>query len=51
VGELKSWRQINPEINAGLRMLPVFAEDEDAREDLDIRRPEDRERIGFWLAG
>ncbi|MFZ2446352.1 MAG: dynamin family protein [Syntrophobacteraceae bacterium] len=47
--ELKSWRQINREINAGLRMLPIFAQEEDAREDLDIRRPEDRERIAFWL--
>lgn len=47
--ELKPWAQINEEINASLRMLPVFAHEGDEPEGLDIRKPEDRERIGFWL--
>ena len=47
--ELKSWEQINNEVNAGVRMLPVFAQEEGARERLNIRVPEDLERISFWL--
>ncbi len=47
--ELKSWSQINQEINASLRMLPVFAHERGESEDLDIRNQEDRERIGSWL--
>ncbi|MCE5334741.1 MAG: dynamin family protein [Desulfobacteraceae bacterium] len=47
--ELKSWRQINAEVNASLRMLPVFSEREGPEEDLDLRNPEDRNRIVFWL--
>ncbi len=47
--ELKPWSQINQEINASLRMLPVFAHEGGEMEDLDIRKPEDRERIASWL--
>lgn len=47
--ELKSWEQINREINTSLRMLPVFEEDSGENADLDVRRPEDRDRILFWL--
>ncbi|MEN6441678.1 MAG: dynamin family protein [Syntrophobacter sp.] len=46
--ELKSWQQINDEVNASLHMLPLFDDRESARP-LDIRDPEDRTRLGFWL--
>lgn len=45
--ELKSWSQINDEVNASLHMLPIFDDREAAP--LDIRNAEDRSRIGFWL--
>ena len=46
--ELKSWPQVNDEVNACLRMLPVFAET-GVEEPLDIRRPEDRSQIELRL--
>lgn len=46
--ELKSWGQINDEVNASLHMLPVF-DDRESAGLLDIRDSEDRGRIGFWL--
>ncbi len=47
--ELKSWPQVNEEVKAALRMLPVFSEGGGAPEDLDLRRPDERDRIAFWL--
>ncbi len=47
--EFKSWPQVNAEVNASLRMLPVFSETEDEQNDLDLRNAEDRGRIAFWL--
>jgi GTPase SAR1 family protein len=46
--ELKSWQRVNDEVNASLRMLPVFTASGN-EEDLDIREPEDRSRIADWL--
>jgi hypothetical protein len=47
--ELKSWGQLNDEIEASLEMLPVPAEAGSRGQSIDIRRPEDRSRIEFRL--
>ncbi|MHC1728689.1 MAG: dynamin family protein [Syntrophobacteraceae bacterium] len=47
--DLKSWAQINSEVNTGLRMLPVFTGAESEEEEFDLRNSEDRSRIAFLI--
>lgn len=47
--ELKPWHQVREELNANLRLLPTFQEEMDREEPLDLRRPEDRQRLEACL--
>ncbi|MCE5242502.1 MAG: dynamin family protein, partial [Desulfobacteraceae bacterium] len=47
--ELKPWSQVMEELNTTLRLLPVFQEESEAGDPLDIRRPQDRELLQSWL--
>ncbi len=47
--ELKPWPRMNAEVQAALRLLPIFSEQARAPGDFDLRRPAERERIAYWL--
>lgn len=47
--ELKSWSQVTEELNATLRLLPLFQEEGLEDEVLDLRREEDRARLRDWI--
>jgi hypothetical protein len=47
--ELKPWSLVLEELNTALRMLPIFQEEMGSNGFLDVRRPEDRERLAQYL--
>lgn len=47
--ELKPWAQIQKELNASLRMFPLYQEEMSESDALDIRCAEDRERLKAFL--
>lgn len=46
---LKSWAQVNAEVNDAVRLLPVFGDSLDETPAVDLRRAKDRERLRGWL--
>jgi hypothetical protein len=48
--ELKDWSRISEELNAAVRLLPIFEESFQDSDRIDIRKEKDRGHLAQWLA-